>query len=260
MTVKGIDVSHWQGDIDFKKVAQDPQRIKFVICKATEGVGYVDPRFDEYFLDAKRAGLHVGAYHFARVSKEFGLEKDAQEEAEHFLKTMSQRTLDILPTLDIEWDKRAKGISPQQIVDWVSAFSKTIEKARGQKPMIYTGKNFWRYKLAKTDAFQDHVLWIAQYKRKLSQIPGWDATLWQKTAKARVLGINGNVDMNVLLGDDLTKIMKTKPEESDRMISGPEQKQAIVQPSWLRDLLASFADHFASIPSSSCGHNSLEQG
>jgi len=95
---KGIDVSHWQGDIDWKKVKGDG--IDFAFVKATDGNNWIDPNLKANASGANAAGLTVGVYHFAR----FGTVDEAKKEADFFYKTVKNLPINLPLVLDIEVD------------------------------------------------------------------------------------------------------------------------------------------------------------
>lgn len=204
--IPGIDVAHWQKQVDWHEVAESG--VKFAFCKATEGVGYVDPTFKKNWHGIKSAGLMRGAYHFARVSKSDTLLEDAEAEANHFCDTVLNecpgkllRDGDFPLVLDIEWDKRAKGIKGREIVIWVRRFLHVVNTRTGRPPIVYTGPSFWKYRLVSTMDFAGYPLWSANYRKRIKQIPGWPAKIWQFTGKGTCPGIRGKVDRNWWLGD-----------------------------------------------------------
>lgn len=220
MTINGIDVAKHQGAINWTDVAKSG--VTFAIIKCSEGVGYVDPRFKQNWNGARSAGLIVGAYHFARVSKSQAqtIDQDAAEEARWFAQSVGPLTAGCLPlALDIEWDKRADGIKPAEIVRWCEVFCKTIEQLTGRVPLIYTGYNFWQWKLAKTLTLSRCTLWQVLYstKTKISKpIPEWPAKFWQHSHTMKIAGIVGDVDGNRFLGslDELRKLAGYDTESS----------------------------------------------
>src|SRR5439155_18213192 len=110
-TFQGIDVSHWQGTIDFDAVAADG--IRFVFAKASEGTDYVDPNYTTNRSDASAAGLAFGAYHYAQPSSSTG---DAVDEANHFVDTAQPGSGDLLPVIDLE---DSGGLSDSKLTDWL---------------------------------------------------------------------------------------------------------------------------------------------
>lgn len=236
--INGIDVSKWQGKVDWDQMASERPDIKFVIVKASEGVGYTDPKFKRNWDEVKRINLVRGAYHFARVSvvgldklkkklsagtitqdefnkrRDAGLRQDAEAEATWFAEQLGELGEgDLPPVLDIEWDKRADGIKAKEIVFWVHAFLDKLEALTGRVPIIYTGVNYWRWKLAKTKTLTRYTLWLVQYTKKPRpgkpiQLPlgsknptwRWFERFWQWSHSLPVPGVGKTVDENRFIG------------------------------------------------------------
>lgn len=198
----GIDVSKHQGTIDWREVAGDG--IRFAYIKASEGVGYRDPKFDANILGAQEAGIRVGAYHFARVSRGDTIDEDAVAEAGWFHEVAGD--VDGLPAaLDVEWDKKADGISPRDVVRWCRTFVVEWLQRTGEHPVIYTGYNFWRWKLARTTDLSNCPLWLVNYTTSdepKRSIPGWPTRFWQHSCTGRVSGIAGSVDLDWFFGTE----------------------------------------------------------
>ncbi len=182
--IEGIDVSKHQGDVDFK--ATMSAGMKFAFVKCTEGIGYIDPCFHENWRKlVELDGDYIrGAYHFARPDTGGGL-KDGENEAWHFahvLKEAGHCAEGCLPpALDFE---KYSDSGPEDNIPWVRGFINVIEKELGRKPIIYTGKNIWKYELGNTDAFTACPLWQVYYsdyksKRKLVTTPWPNWTFWQ---------------------------------------------------------------------------------
>jgi len=203
-TVLGYDVSHHQGSVDHVKFREAGYSIG--ICKATEGGvdkkgnGYVDPRFHENWKALKEAGLIHTAYHFARVSEKTsdgfkGIERDAVNEAKWFLMNYGDKIAPgmLPPVLDIEWDKRANaaGIKADDVLAFCIAFVQAVRDKLGVWPIVYTGPNFWRYKLKRSLALSKCPLWIVtSYKDNhivtpKKEIPGWDWFMHQHSNSAK---------------------------------------------------------------------------
>ena len=109
MRVQGIDVSQWQGDVDWAAVASTP--VRYVIMRATIGnkpskARFVDPKYAEYLAGATANGLVVGAYHRANVGR---ADDDATREADYFVNNAQIAAGDVLPVLDIEETPRPDG-------------------------------------------------------------------------------------------------------------------------------------------------------
>lgn len=193
----GIDVSKWQGDIDWAKVRE--AKIDFAYIKATEGAGYRDPKFRQNIAQAHELApnILIGCYHFARVSStdKIGIENDAEIEAASFAKEISlyKSCWALPPMLDLEWDTRTTPIPAKDILLWAKTFLTTIEKLLLTTCGVYTQYSYWLYKMAKSSALFQHPLWLAGKK----QIPGWDPMIIQTTSKGKVNGISGNVDLDI---------------------------------------------------------------
>ncbi len=202
-TVPGIDVSYWNAGIDWPKVRATGQR--FVVAKATEGISYKDPTFDDNWVGAKSAGLLRGAYHFFRCNV------DAKKQADYFIDYV--RTVkddgEFPPVLDLEIND---GVAKEKIVPAVKIWLERVEAAFGKKPIIYSGQYFLQDYLIQPGGgppawAKDYPLWLAQYPNQYVDgmkpfLPrGWFAwTIWQHSDKGVVNGINASVDMNVFNG------------------------------------------------------------
>ena len=196
--IRGIDVSNHQARVDWGRVKADG--ISFAYIKATEGTGFVDPRFGAYWAGAKAAGLPRGAYHFARPDTNSGgtpatVAKDARAEADAFLTVAFPRAGDLLPVLDLETD----GLPPALMVQWTAAWLTRVQSQTGVKPVLYTYPAFWS-RLGNTKQFGSYPLWIASYGVASPHLPaGWSKyTIWQYSSSGSVPGIPGNVDLNQL--------------------------------------------------------------
>jgi len=189
--VKGIDVSHWQGTIDWSKVATDG--VKYVFIKATEGVSGVDSRLRANALAASSAGIKVGYYHYARPENN---NNDAVKEARHFASTVAGYPCQWPLVLDVEGE--ASKLGARALTQWCAMFLTELERASGRRAMIYSGASFARTYLGKELA--GWPLWIAHYGvDKPMDNSTWDRwAIFQYSDKGRVAGIAGNVDLNAM--------------------------------------------------------------
>ncbi len=202
-TLPGIDVSHWDGTIDWTKVAASGQR--FVVMKATEGRTFDDPNYASYEAGASAAGLAVTAYHFARPDS---TANDAVLEADHFVEVAQLGEGNLVPALDLE---KTGGLNTSKLTAWAFAWLQEVTARLGVKPMIYSGPNFWRTNMGDTSAFADagyEVLWIAHWGVDAPAVPGndWGGngwTFWQWTDCGNVRGISGCVDLDWFNGTEL---------------------------------------------------------
>jgi lysozyme len=188
-SIDGIDVSHWQGTIDWQAVRGGG--IDFAFIKATEGGTFTDPQFARNWAAAADAGIARGAYHYFRPNV------DAVKQAEHFLRVTRLGAGDLPAVLDVE---TSDGLAGDALLRAIRTWLETVERATGKRPIVYTYPDFWnRYVSASPGPYQ---LWIASYGRDQPLMPiGWsDWTFWQSSATGRVPGIQGDVDLDHFRG------------------------------------------------------------
>lgn len=185
---QGIDVSHYQGRIDWEEVATD-KTISFVYIKATEGANLVDEFYLRNLYGAKRVGIPAGAYHF------FSPSVSALVQLENFRSVVDPRQQDLIPVVDVE--KRGKA-SLVQFQRSLKAFLDGVEHMFGVKPIIYTGVNFYAKYLE--GKFTGYKFMVARYA---DEFPGLSEdvpiVLWQYTQTGYADGIGGHVDKSVFL-------------------------------------------------------------
>jgi GH25 family lysozyme M1 (1,4-beta-N-acetylmuramidase) len=190
---EGIDVSHWQGNIDWSRVKASGRT--FAIAKATEGVGFRDSAYTRNKAGAMGQGLKFGAYHFAQPAN------DPIKEADWFVNNAGYQRGMLVPTLDLE---RTGGRGPTALTNWVKAWVSRVDARLGVKPMIYMSPAFWRTNLNDTRWFADNgygILWVAHWGVSSPSVPasnwgGRSWTFWQYTSSGTVPGISGRVDLN----------------------------------------------------------------
>jgi GH25 family lysozyme M1 (1,4-beta-N-acetylmuramidase) len=198
---KGIDVSHWQGSINWNSVYNDG--IRFAYIKATGGTSYTDPRFDANYIHSYNQGLIRGAYHFARPNYSSGA-----TQARFFVNNGGGWSADgktLPPLLDIEYNPSGGtcyGKSDAGMVRWIKNFSDTVKNLTGRYPAIYTTNDWWRQCTGNSGAFRStNPLMIARWSSSVGQLPNFPTwTIWQYTATGRVSGVSGNVDRDVFNG------------------------------------------------------------
>lgn len=187
--VHGIDVSHYQRQIDWPLVAA--QDIHFAFVKATEGETLRDSLFSRNWRAAKDAGLKRGAYHFFRPAAA------PENQAKNFLEAHVFETGDLLPVLDIEV---TDAVNASTLRKRAATWLRIVEKACGAKPIIYTNQKFFNQYLA--GHFEGYPVWIARYnpflKPRLQKDSDWH--FWQYGNQGKLKGIDGPVDFNVFNG------------------------------------------------------------
>jgi GH25 family lysozyme M1 (1,4-beta-N-acetylmuramidase) len=204
-TTPGIDVSHWQGEIDWRKVAGAGKR--FVFLKATDGHDFLDPTFFRNRTGARSNGLRVGAYHFARPDPSKG---DAVEEARWFVSQADPRPGNLLPVLDLE---TSKGLDRKGVTLWARRWVAEVRRLTGVTPLVYTSPYGWLSRTGDSRALarDGAPLWIAHWGVSAPLLPagGWDGQgwrVWQYTSHGHVAGISGRVDLDVAPGRSLGPI------------------------------------------------------
>ncbi len=188
--VHGIDLSHYQGDVFWEAVG-DNRKTAYVYLKATEGGDRIDDRYEENIRLAKKHGLKVGSYHFFRPKTPLHLQLD------NFTTQCRPADQDLIPMIDIE---TRGGLSVEAFTDSLATFLQLIEEYYHQKPLIYTGANFYDKCLAGSLP-EEYKTMIAQYTDyEPTLIDDRDITMWQYTGKGRIGGVKGNVDKSRFLG------------------------------------------------------------
>jgi lysozyme len=221
--IRGIDVAHWEPEIDWAKVRAN--EIRFAFIKATQAADYVDDRFQSHWTGAKQAGLLRGAYHFIdpRV--------DGRLQAEHFLRNVKLEPGDLPPVLDLEdlpaipttipkaaagrkgnqggsGQKAAKSAANaalaanSQLIACAEVWLRLVEQETGRKPIIYSGYYFLRDRMADARGnppawASKYMLWIANYLNHPVgdddlplQPKGWaNWSFWQYSESGMVDGI-----------------------------------------------------------------------
>ena len=193
--IHGIDVSYYQGKIDWQKVSamdEDGVKIDFAFIKATEGILSVDPYFQRNWREAPKSGIKVGAYHFFRP------QKSGLWQANFFLQTVNIEKGDLLPVVDVE---SLDGVSPEKMRQELNAFVIRIEERTKVKPIIYSGLKFYQSYLA--GYYQGYPFWVAHYHQPKLKLADKAWKFWQHSDRARISGINHVVDFNAFNGDSL---------------------------------------------------------
>jgi len=205
---EGIDISHWQGVIDWTKVAAAGK--KFAFMKASESTDFVDNTYVTNRAQARAAGLYVGAYHFAQPTTGAG---DAVAEADHFVDTAQPASGDLVPVLDLE---RSGSLSQVALTAWVQAFLGRVYERVGVRAAIYVSPSFWRTYMGDTTWFAANgydILWVAHWTTGVApSVPGgnWAGdgwTFWQYTSDGVVPGISGRVDLDRYRSKDLKPVL-----------------------------------------------------
>ena len=192
-TVKGIDVSRYQGAIDWETISL--QEIRFAFIKATEGSSYNDPMFSYNIISSRQYGIYASAYHF------FSSKSSGKAQAENFISTIAEHELDMPPILDFEISK--KEIQDiERISHETKSFLHEIENCFGIKPIIYT--TYESYNAFLANDFNDYMFWFRDLFSEPKIMGKQEWLFWQYCNRGRLNGIDKQqryVDLNVFKGD-----------------------------------------------------------
>jgi GH25 family lysozyme M1 (1,4-beta-N-acetylmuramidase) len=210
--LRGIDVSHYQGRIDWTRVARSGNH--FVIAKATEGRTYIDQTYLRNKSQAEANDLAFGAYHFARPDKG---PHDAVREANHFLDVARLEPGNVIPVLDLE---TTGGLSKRQLTRWILTWLRRVRERLGVRPMVYTSPFGWAERTGNTTAVANagfDALWVAHWGVRRPSLPardwgGYGWKVWQRSDCGAVPGIRGCVDVNLLADGSLGDLTITVPD------------------------------------------------
>lgn len=199
--IHGIDISHYQGDIDWDDLRNamiEGCPLRFIVIKATEGSSRIDEKFNDNFYMAREYGYIRGAYHF------WSNKSTAREQAYFFLNKVRLEDGDLPPVLDVEHKPKDRSAEDFQrdILTWLHI----VEDKYHVKPIIYTYYKF-KEKYLNAPVFDDYPYWIAHYYVDKVEYKG-EWKFWQHTDVGRLPGIKGYVDFNIYNGSyyDLRKL------------------------------------------------------
>ena len=199
--IHGIDISHYQGDIDWDDLSNamiEGCPLRFVMIKSTEGSTRLDSKFKENFRQAREYGYIRGAYHF------WSNKSSARDQAYHFLNKVRLEDGDLPPVLDVEHKPKDRSVEDFQrdVLTWLHI----VEDKYHVKPIIYTYYKF-KDKYLSAPVFNDYPYWIAHYYVDKVEYKGpWK--FWQHTDAGKLPGIKGYVDFNIYKGSfyDMKKL------------------------------------------------------
>lgn len=185
--IKGIDVSHHQGNIDWMKVSFS-KKYSFAFLKATEGNDFVDDHFAQNWNDARSSGLLVGAYHF------FSLRSSGQAQAEFFISTVPKEDDSLPPVIDVEVDSHQ---DQTRVRNELKVLANALEIHYQKRPIFYL--TYDTYNAYIKGDFVAYDVWIRDIiKRPFLDDRKW--LIWQYSNRGRVDGVSGYVDLNVFRG------------------------------------------------------------
>lgn len=189
--VHGIDISHHQGDINWKELSQTQNGrfpVKFIFMKASEGGDFKDRVFQENFDSARSYGFIRGAYHF------YNPNTSAEKQADFFINSVRLEKGDLPPVLDIE----KRGDDAQKMKRDIKLWLTKIENHYKVRPIIYASYKF-KQKYLSDSIFNTYPYWIAHYYVDSVKYQG-DWAFWQHSDIGKIPGIKKDVDLNIFKG------------------------------------------------------------
>lgn len=205
--VQGVDVSHYQGAIDWEVLSQ--QNLDFAIIKATEGSTHVDERFLDNWQAAEQTHLALGAYHF------FSFDSEGDKQAASYIDTVGNLNGKLAPVIDVEYygNKRNNPPDRAEVVENLSAMLDALEQHYEIKPIIYT--TYTVYNDYIKGEFEDYPLWVRSVYCPPTVLFGDKWCFWQYMDTAMLDGYAGDqkyIDVNVFRGtkQELEKLMIQK--------------------------------------------------
>ena len=188
--VSGIDVSSWQGNINWSAVAASG--VKFAMIRVGNTKYGLDSKFTQNVIGANAAGIRVGVYVYSYALTD----AEAAADAQLAISAMANLPISFPVAIDIE-DSSQKALSAAQLQSIANTFCSMVYAA-GYQPMVYSYKNWFTERMGVTS--WDH--WVANYSSSM----GMAGTMWQYTSSGQVSGIAGNCDMDYVLKDYFTTI------------------------------------------------------
>ncbi|MCH2235127.1 MAG: glycoside hydrolase family 25 protein [Crocinitomicaceae bacterium] len=186
----GIDVSHYQGEINWEEVDSVNHygdSVSFVFIKATEGIDLIDPMLAINAEGVQETDLKFGFYHFYRP------DVSAKEQAYHFIDNTQELNATLKPVIDVE---TIGDLSSNELVDSINTFIIAVQEELRTPIILYTYHNFYEENL-KSDLDYEQLIWIANYNNEFEFDRADYAQIWQFTDRGTVDGIGHNVDLNI---------------------------------------------------------------
>jgi len=213
----GMDVSHFQGEINWDQVKQNEPEITFVFVKATESTNLKDAHFEKNWTSAGQRGILRGAFHFFKTNK------NAKTQADLFINTVKKlEPNDLPPLLNLESYRYSELDEDtfENYINKVLTWLEEVEKALGVKPVIYAGPDFARDYLT-DNRFSGYALVVADYETVSAAPKMWGAwegktwTFWQYSADHKVNGISDPVNLAKFNGSarELSNFIKNSRKE-----------------------------------------------
>lgn len=202
--IKCIDVSEWQGKIDWKKVKA--AGIDCAVLRAGFGreSSQIDAEFETNYKNAKSAGVKLGAYWYSYAVDV----ADAKKEAQACISVIKGKTFELPVFYDME-DSSQTSFGKATLTKMAKAFMAELLSA-GYRVGVYANANWFENYLDYKALYGTYYIWLAQY----NSVAEFNCDMWQYTSKGSVNGVSGNVDMNIIYSDKLIKATAEEAEEN----------------------------------------------
>lgn len=188
MFMWGIDISHWDEDVDFHVLKENGVEFVIIKCGGSDNGRYKDPCFEDYYNRAVQAGLHVGTYYF--VGKNFTNVVEARKDAEHMYSIINGKTFDMPIYLDLEAPPKGMQNMVTAACIMFCSYFEQLNYFIG----IY-GSDISTFKeMCNVGALKQYSMWVARYGRKPTYVP--DCAMWQYSEEGIVAGVRGYCDLN----------------------------------------------------------------
>lgn len=210
--LKGIDVSEFQGKINWDEVKQD--YIKFAIIRCGYGMDYTsqdDEEFERNIKECERLNIPFGIYLMSYANT---VEK-ARSEAQHILRLTKGHNPSLGLWYDVEDNATSGSVGKEALTNIINTFCGTVKNA-GYKVGVYASLNWLDNKIEK-QIKENYLIWVAQYNNECEYYEG-EYILWQYTSSGKVKGITGNVDMNYLYNESLLDDNEEDPDAEEKRI------------------------------------------
>ena len=202
--ILGIDVSHYQGDINWEQVSLmniNDDSVQFAYIKATEGLSVKDAEMPKNVDGASKNGIECGVYHYYIPAL------SAKDQADFFVDETFDHNYSIAPALDIEV---SGDLNSTQIRDSVIVFLNRVEERIKIRPIIYTYFNFFESHFKSSDLVQKEFFWIAHYAASCPAMNQEQVKVWQFSENGTIDGINEAVDLNIAKDEFLNSVRINK--------------------------------------------------
>lgn len=212
--MQGIDVSNYQGNINWEKVKASGK--EFVIIRAGWGKTNTDPKFKEYIENAIKYGFHIGIYYFLYAKTESDIAKNALKCNEIIQPYKDKIDMKVWADWEYDSDNYCKGLNKETRTKWVKTFCKEL-KDMGYDTGIYANPDYISNKFGD---ISEYPLWLAYYTNNENVAKKYNPLIWQYSSKGKVDGIKGNVDLDIFYGESKTIIAPvTQPKEEVKNVT-----------------------------------------